>query len=411
MSPRTVASPATAAPSTCGSGPAGSTRRWAPSPSTPTASRTAADPGRTDGRRPGRLRGPRPGHPGDAGVEPVRAQRDRDAGPAHGAGHRVDIGRRVLPGWSVLPDGRSGNPGTHRTARAAQPVPRRPGRPPGRRLRRCPGGSPACRFPGCRPRTSACRERVNYAAADGAAAARSALPIRPAAPVPHRDSAARRPGSQERPAFSILIQSLVAAGFVVFAPNVRGSTGYGATLHRDGRSGRARESSFADVQADGEFLIDRGITAPGHVGVHGWSYGGYLAMISLTRFPELVRVRVQPRRHVRPAHLLPAHRTVDGGRVGHRVRRPGGRRPTVGRPVPVGSIRPDAGTHPVFCTASRTPTCRSSNRCRRAGRWSPRGVPTGPDAAARGGPHHRGAAGSDRLDRGDRRLAPSVGRG
>jgi dipeptidyl aminopeptidase/acylaminoacyl peptidase len=94
------------------------------------------------------------------------------------------------------------------------------------------------------------------------------------------------PESQERPAFSILIQSLVAAGFAVIAPNVRGSTGYGRTFTAMDDLG-ARESSFQDVPATVNFLVDAGLAIPGQIGVHGWSYGGYLALTALTRWPKM----------------------------------------------------------------------------------------------------------------------------
>ncbi|MET3805409.1 dipeptidyl aminopeptidase/acylaminoacyl peptidase [Nakamurella sp. UYEF19] len=94
------------------------------------------------------------------------------------------------------------------------------------------------------------------------------------------------PESQERPAFSLLTQSLVAAGITVFAPNVRGSSGYGASfLAAD--DGPSRTDSFQDVTATVEFLVDAGWARPGSIGVQGWSYGGYLALTALTRWPEL----------------------------------------------------------------------------------------------------------------------------
>jgi dipeptidyl aminopeptidase/acylaminoacyl peptidase len=94
------------------------------------------------------------------------------------------------------------------------------------------------------------------------------------------------PESQERPAFSILIQSLTVAGFGVFAPNVRGSTGYGRNFMGLDDLDR-RESSFQDVPATVEFLVRSGRAIPGRIGVHGWSYGGYLALVALTRWPQL----------------------------------------------------------------------------------------------------------------------------
>jgi dipeptidyl aminopeptidase/acylaminoacyl peptidase len=94
------------------------------------------------------------------------------------------------------------------------------------------------------------------------------------------------PEGQERPDYSPVAQSLVAAGFTVFAPNVRGSGGFGrAFLTAD--DGAAREASFEDVRATVDELVTSGIALPGRIGAHGWSYGGYLALVALTRWPDL----------------------------------------------------------------------------------------------------------------------------
>jgi dipeptidyl aminopeptidase/acylaminoacyl peptidase len=94
------------------------------------------------------------------------------------------------------------------------------------------------------------------------------------------------PEGQERPDWSPVAQALVAAGFTVFAPNVRGSGGFGrAFLTAD--DGPAREASFEDVPSTVAQLVTAGIAEPGRIGAHGWSYGGYLALIALTRWPDL----------------------------------------------------------------------------------------------------------------------------
>ncbi|WP_346621626.1 alpha/beta fold hydrolase [Blastococcus montanus] len=94
------------------------------------------------------------------------------------------------------------------------------------------------------------------------------------------------PEGQERPAWSPVAQCLVAAGLTVFAPNVRGSGGSGrAFMTAD--DGPAREASFADVRTTVDELVTAGIAAPGQVGAHGWSYGGYLTLVALTRWPDL----------------------------------------------------------------------------------------------------------------------------
>lgn len=202
-----------------------------------------------------------------------------------GAGHRVDIGRRVMPGWSVLPDGRSGileltEPVAPRSLYHVDLVDHPDDAPPAaRRIT----GLPVPRLP---DETLCVPERRRYRAPDGLML--HGLLYRPAGEPPFRTVVLLHggPEAEERPAFSILVQSLVASGFAVFAPNVRGSTGYGAAFTAMDDLDR-REASFPDVRATVEHLITQGITAPGLVAVHGWSYGGYLAMISLTRFPEL----------------------------------------------------------------------------------------------------------------------------
>jgi dipeptidyl aminopeptidase/acylaminoacyl peptidase len=94
------------------------------------------------------------------------------------------------------------------------------------------------------------------------------------------------PEGQERPAYNPVAQSLVAAGLTVFAPNVRGSGGFGrAFMTAD--DGPARVASFDDVPATVAALLAAGFAVPGRIGAHGWSYGGYLTLVALTRWPGL----------------------------------------------------------------------------------------------------------------------------
>ena len=94
------------------------------------------------------------------------------------------------------------------------------------------------------------------------------------------------PESQERPAYGLLIQSMVSSGMTVFAPNVRGSSGYGRAF-MESDDAAARPDSFQDIPATVDFLVDSGLARPGAIGVQGWSYGGYLVLTALTRWPEL----------------------------------------------------------------------------------------------------------------------------
>jgi dipeptidyl aminopeptidase/acylaminoacyl peptidase len=94
------------------------------------------------------------------------------------------------------------------------------------------------------------------------------------------------PEAQERPGFSPQHQLMVASGFTVFAPNVRGSTGFGRQFaHLDDRNGRY--SAINDVLSCVNFLLVHGVADPDRIAVSGRSYGGYLTLAALVRYPHL----------------------------------------------------------------------------------------------------------------------------
>ena len=93
------------------------------------------------------------------------------------------------------------------------------------------------------------------------------------------------PESQERPGFHPDHQLLAAMGFVVFAPNIRGSSGFGRSfVHADDRYGRV--DAIADVAMCSVWLAARGLADPARIAVSGRSYGGYAVLMALTMFPE-----------------------------------------------------------------------------------------------------------------------------
>ncbi|MFF0468449.1 S9 family peptidase [Micromonospora zamorensis] len=94
------------------------------------------------------------------------------------------------------------------------------------------------------------------------------------------------PEAQERPCYNPLFQALVAQGIAVFAPNVRGSSGFGRSfVAADNLAGRY--GAIADVAACADFLVDSGVARPGQLGCLGRSYGGYLVLAVLVNFPGL----------------------------------------------------------------------------------------------------------------------------
>ncbi len=79
---------------------------------------------------------------------------------------------------------------------------------------------------------------------------------------------------------------LAAEGYVVLAPNFRGSTGYGTAF----RHANFREWGHADAfdVIDGaRWLQAQGFIDPNRIAVVGPSYGGYLTLCALTLAPEV----------------------------------------------------------------------------------------------------------------------------
>ncbi len=94
------------------------------------------------------------------------------------------------------------------------------------------------------------------------------------------------PEAQFTPYFNPVIQYLVGHGYIVAAPNVRGSTGYGKRYaHLDDVA--RREDSVRDLAAVNQWLRARADVAPSRIAVMGGSYGGYMVLAALTLNPEL----------------------------------------------------------------------------------------------------------------------------
>jgi dipeptidyl aminopeptidase/acylaminoacyl peptidase len=124
----------------------------------------------------------------------------------------------------------------------------------------------------------------------GCAPAPPAAPAAPAAPADARPCPVIAifhggPEGQSRPRFSPIFQMWLDAGFVVVLPNVRGSTGYGREWsHADDGAGRL--SVITDIEDLSRFVRKEWQVngmAP-FIGVMGSSYGGYSALMAMTRF-------------------------------------------------------------------------------------------------------------------------------
>ncbi|MGW7453955.1 S9 family peptidase [Streptomyces sp. NPDC054787] len=99
------------------------------------------------------------------------------------------------------------------------------------------------------------------------------------------------PEEQERPVFSPLYHEILGRGLDVFAPDVRGSSGWGRSFV-DADLGTGRFAAIEDVADCAAHVVAGGYADPLRLAVMGRSYGGYLTMASLVWHPELFRTGV-----------------------------------------------------------------------------------------------------------------------
>ncbi len=93
------------------------------------------------------------------------------------------------------------------------------------------------------------------------------------------------PTGQTMNTWNPVIQYYLQQGYVVLAPNVRGSTGYGKA-YREGNIKDWGGGDLADLVAGAEYLANEGLADRGRIGVTGGSYGGYMTLMALTKAPD-----------------------------------------------------------------------------------------------------------------------------
>ena len=93
------------------------------------------------------------------------------------------------------------------------------------------------------------------------------------------------PQSAERKQFRAMFQSFLYEGYSVFAPNFRGSTGYGLAFMKmvEGDWG---EGPRLDNVAALDWLIENGYAQKGNIYLVGGSYGGYMSLLLHGRHAE-----------------------------------------------------------------------------------------------------------------------------
>lgn len=71
-------------------------------------------------------------------------------------------------------------------------------------------------------------------------------------------------------------------GFVILAPNPRGSTGYG-TAFRVANFGDFGGADYHDILSGVDLLIQKNLVNPDHMAIAGWSFGGYMTMWAISQ--------------------------------------------------------------------------------------------------------------------------------
>jgi dipeptidyl aminopeptidase/acylaminoacyl peptidase len=92
------------------------------------------------------------------------------------------------------------------------------------------------------------------------------------------------PTGQTIDSFNGRAELLASRGFVVIAPNVRGSTGYGMEF----QNANIKDLGGADLKdeiAGVDFLKATGFIDPKRVGIWGGSYGGYMTLMAIGKTP------------------------------------------------------------------------------------------------------------------------------
>jgi dipeptidyl aminopeptidase/acylaminoacyl peptidase len=94
------------------------------------------------------------------------------------------------------------------------------------------------------------------------------------------------PTAQTMNSFNRFIQYAVNQGYMVLAPNYRGSTGYGKEFQQANLFDMGG-GDLQDVLAGVDWIKQTGHLDPKKIAVMGASYGGYLSMMAVTKAPDV----------------------------------------------------------------------------------------------------------------------------
>ena len=94
------------------------------------------------------------------------------------------------------------------------------------------------------------------------------------------------PTAQTMNTFNRFVQYMANQGYIVIAPNYRGSTGYGKEFQQANLFDMGG-GDLQDVLAAADWIKQTGYVDPKKLILMGGSYGGYLTMMGVTKAPEM----------------------------------------------------------------------------------------------------------------------------
>ncbi len=88
--------------------------------------------------------------------------------------------------------------------------------------------------------------------------------------------------------YTHILRELMAQGYIVVAPEYRGSTGYGRRFYESIDYGGLE---VQDVKASRDYMLDNyDIVDESRVGIFGWSHGGLITLMNIFEFQEAYKV-------------------------------------------------------------------------------------------------------------------------
>jgi len=88
--------------------------------------------------------------------------------------------------------------------------------------------------------------------------------------------------------YAHIVRELIEQGYVIIAPEYRGSTGYGEEMYDQIDYGGAEVD---DVKAARDWAVENLGSVDGkRVGIIGWSHGGYQTLMNIFRWPDAYQV-------------------------------------------------------------------------------------------------------------------------